>query len=442
MKFKNASIVIAFMSAAAACSTTPPVENFSVDTNPTEEVKKLEADLDQANAAQVNVLAPKNYEQARDALKDARKSLESKDDAKEVLKEVAEGRAYLKRAQEFAKVGTDNMAEVVKTRQLALDAGAKDSYAQDFRKADDKLKDVSEDIEKNKPENAMKNRDELLSAYLDLELRGIKRKNLAEAEGLVKDADRKDAKKWAPRTYAVAQKSIDDAEAFITANRHDTAQIKVLSDKALADAQHVIQVTGSAKSGEKTTSEEAALRMEAAQKDIAVKQTVIANTQAELNKTAAVAAGAQGELAKKQAIDQKYEQARAMFSKNEAEVYRQGQAIVIRLRSLEFDTAKAQLKGNNFPVLAKVQNVIAEFPTAKVIVEGHTDSKGGKEVNEKVSQARADTVKSYLENNTKAQGAQFSAIGYGFQKPLASNKTESGRAQNRRVDIVITPENM
>lgn len=442
MKFKNASILAAFLSVAAACSTTPPVENFPVDANPTDEVRKLETDLDQASVDQLDVLSPKNYEEARDSLKDAKKGLEKKKDATDVLEDVAVGRAYLRQAQSFAKSSADNMTEVVKTRQLALDAGAKEAFPKDFRKADERLKDVSEDIEKNNTDTAMKKRDALLSSYLDLELRGIKHKNLAQAEGIVKDAERNGAKKWAPRTLATAQKSVKDAEAYITANRHDSAQIKVLSDKALEDAQHVVQITGAAKSGEKTTSEEAALRMEAAKQAIASKESEIQDTQAELNKTEAAAASAQGALAAKQEMDKKYEQARAMFNKNEAEVYRQGQAIVIRLRGLEFDTAKAQLKGANFPVLAKVQDVIAEFPSSKVTVEGHTDSQGGKAINEKVSQARAETVKSYLENNAKVEGAAYTAVGYGFQKPLASNKTASGRAQNRRVDIVITPETL
>ncbi len=442
MKFKHASILTAFLSIAAACSTTPAVENFPVDANPTDEVKKLETDLDKAVINQVDVLAPKNYGDARDAWKGAKKHLEGKDNAKDVLAEVAEGRAYLKRAEEFAKVGTANLGDVVAARQLALKESAKDNFGTEFRKADNELKEVTEDIEKNKLESAAKKRTELQGQYLDLELRGIRRKALAQAEGIVKDAERKDAEKWAPRTLAVAQKSIKDADAYIIANRHDEAQIKVLSDKALADAQHVVQVTGSAKSGEKTTSEEAALRMEAANQAVTAKQAELANTEAKLSQTAAAASSAEGALAAKQATEQKYEHARSLFAKNEAEVYRQGNAIVIRLRNLEFDSAKADLKGSNFPILAKVQSVIAEFPASQVTVEGHTDSKGGKAINEKVSQARAEAVKSYFESNAKAEGAKYSAVGYGFQKPLATNKTETGRAQNRRVDIVIQPQNM
>ncbi|RYZ54473.1 MAG: glycoside hydrolase family 5 protein, partial [Proteobacteria bacterium] len=72
MKFKNVSILTAFLTVSAACSTTPVVENFPVGANPTDEVQKLDADISAAAANQVDVLAPKNFEEARDSLKDAR----------------------------------------------------------------------------------------------------------------------------------------------------------------------------------------------------------------------------------------------------------------------------------------------------------------------------------------------------------------------------------
>ncbi len=442
MKFKNVSILSALLTFATACATTPPIENFAVDASPTDEIQRLEKDLNQAAAEQVEVLSPTNYREAREALNDAKDSLADKDDAKDILSDVAEGRAYLKRAQEVAKVSTDNMSDVVAARTLALKEGAKEHFAKEFRDADGDLMDVTKDIEENKTETAAKKRSEIQARYLGLELRAIRRNALAQAEGVIRDAERSGAKEYAPRTLVVAEKSLKDADAFIIANRHDTAQIKVLSDKALADANQLKKITGLAKSGEKTTEEELALRIDAANQAVVQKQAELATTQSQLNQTAAAAAGATAGLQAKESLDKKYEQARAMFTKDEAEVYRQGDALVIRLRGLEFAKAKAELKGENFPLLSKVQNVIAEFPASTVTVEGHTDSKGGKAINEKVSQARANAVKSYFESNAKPEGVKFSAIGYGFQKPLATNKTEGGRAQNRRVDIVIQPENM
>lgn len=442
MKIQNrttsVSLLGAILAIATSCATTPPVENFAPGANPAEEIQKLEAEMAAAGPSQLDVLSPDNYEKAREALEDAKEDLADKDDAEDILEEVAESRAYFKRATEFGKVAADTIPDVAAARARALEAGAKASLADDFREADEDLKEVADNIERNDLDKAKKKRAELQAAYLDLELRGIKRNNLAEAEGILRDVKRKDGDDEAPMTYAKAQKSIKDADAYITANRHDTAQIKVLSEKALEDARLAAQVTGMVRSGQ--YSEEAALKMVAANQDAAAKAAALAEKEAQLTATAAAATAAVGALGAQQAIDAKYEQARSMFSDQEAEVYRQGKNIVIRLRALEFDTAKAQLKGDSFPLLSKVNDVIAEFPQSQVTIEGHTDSRGGKAINEKVSQARAEAVKSYFEQNSKAEGAKYSAVGYDFQKPLASNKTEEGRSQNRRVDIVIQPE--
>ncbi len=445
MRIINLSILSTILTIAAACSHTPPPETYPVGTNPADEINKLSADLDQAKANQVEVMAPKSYEEARKSLTKAQDELKSQDDAKDILEDVGQGRAWLKNAQTVAKTSNDAMSEVFAARALAVKEGADkdDDIGVKFRKNDKQLKDVTEEIEKGDLKDAEKNRLKLQTAYLDRELEAIRRNNLAPVQAKINDAVRSGAKKDAPRTLAIAEKSYKDAEAYIIANRHDTAQIKVLSDKAMADANHVKEITGMAHTDEKTSAEEAALALESQQKAVEAKQAELAQTQSALDQQKAAASTAQGELASKEAIDQKYAQARAMFAPNEAEVYRQGNDLVIRLRKLEFATAKADLKGSDFPILSKVQQVIAEFPKSQVTVEGHTDSKGGKALNEKVSQARADSVKSYFESNSgQTSGASFSAVGYGYQKPLASNKTEAGRAQNRRVDIVIHPENM
>ena len=72
------------------------------------------------------------------------------------------------------------------------------------------------------------------------------------------------------------------------------------------------------------------------------------------------------------------------------------------------------------------------------MVEGHTDSTGSPGKNQELSQERAQAVASYFQSNGMESG-KVEAVGYGFKKPLTSNKTKAGRAQNRRVDIIITP---
>ena len=79
------------------------------------------------------------------------------------------------------------------------------------------------------------------------------------------------------------------------------------------------------------------------------------------------------------------------------------------------------------------------FPRSELIIEGHTDSHGGDELNQKLSQDRAESVMQYMINAMRIPTYRLIAVGYGETRPVASNETESGRARNRRIDIVIKP---
>ena len=130
--------------------------------------------------------------------------------------------------------------------------------------------------------------------------------------------------------------------------------------------------------------------------------------------------------------------AQKQFSNTEADVYRQGDKILIRLKKMEFSIGKASVPTKSKKLLDKVALVAKQLGPQEVIVEGHTDSVGTAEVNNKISQQRADSVLGYLENEGISKSI-LQSVGYGFEKPLSSNKTRTGRAQNRRVDIWITP---
>lgn len=128
----------------------------------------------------------------------------------------------------------------------------------------------------------------------------------------------------------------------------------------------------------------------------------------------------------------------AHFRPDEADFFEQDDKLVLRLKSLNFQSGQSQLGQQNFALLEKVQRVLSDFPKASVTVEGHTDSTGSVAANNKISQARADAVKEYLSSKRGVENEHLSAIGLGSQKPIASNQTSSGRAENRRIDLVIS----
>ena len=89
------------------------------------------------------------------------------------------------------------------------------------------------------------------------------------------------------------------------------------------------------------------------------------------------------------------------------------------------------------PELLSVPESLAD-ECSEIKVEGHTDSIGTASQNKAISEKRADAVASYFKLNG-FENIDVQSTGFGFQKPIATNKSKEGRAQNRRVDIVITP---
>ena len=102
-----------------------------------------------------------------------------------------------------------------------------------------------------------------------------------------------------------------------------------------------------------------------------------------------------------------------------------------------FATNKATIKPMSFGLLTEVAQAMKDNPTIKVDVEGHTDSQGNDAFNLKLSQKRAESVKKFLVSKG-VPSDRMVPKGYGENVPLADNRTDTGRAQNRRVEFVIT----
>lgn len=448
------------LTAAAACSSGPVVQDYPVTANATEEITNLENNIKTAQSNQVDVLSPKNFKEASESLNDAKKMYSKGKDTDKILHEVAVGNAYLANANTVAEVARSNIEDVIAARQAAVAAGATTYFGKEMKKVDDDFRDVTEDIEKNKLSSAAKERSELQAKYLELELKAIKEKHLGESRNTIALAKKEKAEKFAPRTLAAAEKSYTDTEAYITANRHNTTGIEARAAETKQAAMHALNINRTAKGTDKTSSEETALAMEKERQAVAAKENQLSNVKGELDATQSALEGSvdanvalmsdkekleadQKKLEAEKALNEKYEAARKEFASNEAEVYKQGDALLIRLKGMEFPSAKANITEKNKPLLEKVQKVMEEFGSSKVVVEGHTDSVGGKQVNDRLSQNRAEAVKNYLKSGVGGiteEASKIEAVGYGYQKPLASNKTASGRAQNRRVDIIIRPE--
>jgi outer membrane protein OmpA-like peptidoglycan-associated protein len=109
----------------------------------------------------------------------------------------------------------------------------------------------------------------------------------------------------------------------------------------------------------------------------------------------------------------------------------------VALYGIHFDTDSAQIKPESEPTLTQMARYLTEHPQAKVFVVGHTDNVGALAHNEELSQRRADAVVKALTTQHEIAPGRVRAKGLASYAPLASNQTEEGRAQNRRVELVL-----
>jgi len=121
-----------------------------------------------------------------------------------------------------------------------------------------------------------------------------------------------------------------------------------------------------------------------------------------------------------------------------AKVERVGEGIVVEFsEKILFGFDRSDLNASASTNLDKLATILKEYPDTDIEIQGHTDSKGTDDYNMKLSEKRASSVATYLRGRGIASG-RVKIKGYGETAPVASNETESGRAENRRVNFLIT----
>lgn len=138
-------------------------------------------------------------------------------------------------------------------------------------------------------------------------------------------------------------------------------------------------------------------------------------------------------------MDKQERELRARTANTGIEVNRNGDEISLKLPSgISFDFNSAAVKPEFRPALNQVTQTLASYQSTFIDVSGHTDSIGTDAVNQRLSEQRAQAVADYL-SYQGVNRARVATRGYGKQYPIASNDNESGRAQNRRVEIKLSP---
>ena len=158
--------------------------------------------------------------------------------------------------------------------------------------------------------------------------------------------------------------------------------------------------------------------------------------QARLQAQQAQAAAAQAEQDKEALRERLREQLSVVLETRET-----ARGLIVNVSDVLFDTASATLKPGAREKLARVAGILAAHPDLQIEIEGHTDSVGGDDYNQQLSERRAQSVRTYLVQQKIASTA-VDAEGFGESRPVATNATASGRQQNRRVELVVSGESI
>lgn len=444
-----------------------------------------------AKDAYADVLSPLAYEEAVDAYKEAKKEYDENGDLSDIKEKILKANINFQKATQNTKVGSVMFSSALSARQDAISAEAGQFVKEIWNDAEEKLKDAAEELEKGDSNEAKEDAAKATDLYRKAELESITANYLANTKKLLQKADDKKVDKVAPKTIAEAKNLVGQAEKELVDNRYDTDMARYLAKQAEYKALLALHIAKQeeglddkdfetedyllmcyaplAKIGESFNIDvkfnngidepisKIINRIEEDKKLISnLESTVISQRMMNTNlesmareqqkiiadmkgTLSAEALKAQNRIDRMEDINAKFEQVQQTFDKEEAEVFRQKDEVIIRMIGVNFDVGQAQIKQEDYKLLTQVRETMNLFNNASIVIEGHTDSQGGDDLNLKLSQDRADAVLSYLNANTSIDKARFSTIGFGESKPVANNESVAGRKINRRIDIVIKP---
>ncbi len=180
----------------------------------------------------------------------------------------------------------------------------------------------------------------------------------------------------------------------------------------------------------------------ASQRDAAASQrdAAASQRQAEAAQRQAAASQRNANASQQQAGDAERRNALLATQLRELNAQQTERGLVITLGDVLFDTGRARLRPGAAQNLQRLGGFLKEYPQRKALIEGHTDSMGGEQMNQALSGQRAETVMTTLLAMGVPRG-QLAAQGYGEGSPVADNDSATGRQANRRVEIVLSDEN-
>src|ERR1700678_936200 len=271
---------------------------------------------------------------------------------------------------------------------------------------------------------------------------------LYEAINAVQIAEATGAAKYTPDILDKAKQELTNAQG-LDAKKSQRKEMITYARGAVQDAEDARVSTLRKLVEEKQRQQQLAVQQAqdaAQQAQIAAQQEALQRAQADAQRAQAEAAAANARAAQvaaehsaQQATDQTEEMRERLKAQLSQVLQTQETArgLIVNMSDVLFDTAKYTLKPEAREKLAKVSGILLAYPNLKVQVEGYTDKIGSEQYNLTLSQQRGDAVRAYLVSQG-VSADNVTSTGYGLSNPIADNATAAGRAQNRRVNLVVS----
>lgn len=275
---------------------------------------------------------------------------------------------------------------------------------------------------------------------------------LYEAYNAIRIATATGAEKYAADIMTQANQDLKNAADIDSNKKGDKKMVITFARQAVQRSEDARLVTLRKQAAERQ--QQAVDARRAAEQQAAESQLAAQQSQMQAQQAAAAKAQADAERAKAEAeaAEAQARAATANKSAQDANAIREklrsqlnsvlatsetARGLIVNMSDVLFDTGKYTLKGDAKIALAKVAGILQAYPGLKLQIEGYTDSVGGDDYNQKLSENRAGAVRDFL----VSQGVPMdntSATGYGKNNPVADNSTAAGKAKNRRVQLVVS----
>ena len=469
---------------------------FSQDNQLTNCLNSVNGVVNIAREENASTYAPRNYQKGMEILQDAKARELKKNKVGNICKKTLQAENYFSDSIDSAKMAQMILSTSIISRQNAANVNAEKLANAIWSKAERSFDEAIRNNERGNSDRSKALNEETTILYEMAELVAIKNLYLNSTRTLIANAEELKASRYAPITLEKAKNLLRKAEDLLDQNRYETEVPLDIVKQANYEAKRTIYLSTLTRDirDKEITVERLILNWEKTLTQIASvadispvmvdgyseleqqlttyilnlqhlnneliqdKQVLIQDQKDNLIQLAdmeeeirALDRRLGGVAAEKEVLIQRleaqarikeqFEKVEKMFNSKEVRVFRENNNVILRLITLTFESGKSKLLAESFDLLVKVEKAIDVYPESELIIEGHTDSLGDDDFNQKLSQDRAESVLKYMINAMHIPSYRLIATGYGETNPIANNETESGRSKNRRIDIVIIPHN-